>query len=87
MGVGRLLPLDDDTWELYGPDDWTQSNDLAAEQPDKLRDLQRLFMLEAGKYNVFPLDDRRVERFVPELAGRPQLVKGSRRSSSAAWGG
>ena len=40
--------------------------------------MQRLFLLEAGKYNVFPLDDRRVERFNADLAGRPQLIKGNR---------
>ena len=67
-------PLDDDVWELYGPDDWTQAHDLAAEQPEKLAELQRLFLIEATKYNVLPLDDRRVERFNPDLAGRPQLV-------------
>ena len=66
-------PLDDDVWELYAPDDWTQSHDLAAEQPEKLAELQRLFLIEATKYNVLPLDDRRVERFNPDLAGRPQL--------------
>ncbi len=70
--------FDDDVWELYGPDDWTQAHDLAAEQPEKLRDLQRLFLIEAGKYNVLPLDDRRFERFNPDLAGRPQLIKGDR---------
>ena len=50
----------------------------AAEQPDKLAHLQRLFLIEAGKYNVLPLDDRRVERFNPDLAGRPQLIHGNR---------
>jgi arylsulfatase A-like enzyme len=76
---GAQLPaLDDDVWELYGPEDWTQAHDLAAEQPDKLAELQRLFLLEASKYNVFPLDDRRVERFNPDLAGRPQLIRGNR---------
>ena len=69
--------LDDDVWELYTPDDWTQAHNVAAEQPERLRDLQRLFLLEAGKYNVFPLDDRRYERFNSDLAGRPQLVKGN----------
>ena len=68
---------DDDVWELYAPDDWTQAHDLAAELPDKLRDLQRLFLIEAVKYNVLPLDDRRYERFNAELAGRPQLVTGN----------
>jgi arylsulfatase len=77
--MGAELPaFDDDVWELYGPGDWTQAHDLAAEQPDKLRELQRLFVLEAGKYNVFPLDDRRVERFNADLAGRPQLIRGNR---------
>ena len=65
-------------WELYAPDDWTQAHDLAAEQPEKLAELQTLFILEAGKYNVFPLDDRRVERFNADIAGRPQLVRGNR---------
>ena len=74
---GGLPALDDDVWELYTPDDWTQARDVAADNPDKLRDLQRLFLLEAGKYNVFPLDDRRYERFNSDLAGRPQLVKGN----------
>jgi arylsulfatase len=72
-----MPPIDDDVWELYGPDDWTQAHDLASEQPDKLAELQRLFILEASKYNVFPLDDRRVERFNPDLAGRPQLIHGN----------
>ena len=71
-------PLDEDVWELYGPEDWTQAHDLSQEQPGKLRELQRLFLIEATKYNVFPLDDRRAERFNPDLAGRPQLVRGTR---------
>jgi arylsulfatase len=76
--VATPMPaFDDDTWELYGPDDWTQAHDLAAEQPERLRDLQRLFLIEAGKYNVLPLDDRRFERFDPVAAGRPQLISGS----------
>ena len=74
----ELPAFDDDVWELYGPDDWTQSHDLAKEQPEKLHELRRLFEIEAVKYNVLPLDDRRVERFNPDLAGRPQLVKGDR---------
>ena len=73
----EMPAFDDDVWELYGPDDWTQANDISAEQPAKLHELQRLFMLEAGKYNVFPLDDRRFERFNAEMAGRPELVKGN----------
>jgi arylsulfatase A-like enzyme len=68
---------DDDVWELYGADDWTQAHDIAAEQPEMLRHLQRLFLLEGAKYNVFPLDDRRFERFNAEAAGRPTLVQGN----------
>jgi arylsulfatase A-like enzyme len=75
---GAELPaLDDDVWELYGPDDHTQAHDLAAERPDRLVELQRLFLIEAARYNVLPLDDRRIERFNADLAGRPQLVRGS----------
>jgi arylsulfatase len=76
--VATEMPaFDDDVWELYGPDDWTQAHDLSKEQPEKLAELQRLFLMEAGKYNVLPLDDRRFERFNPDLAGRPQLVRGT----------
>ncbi len=74
---GELPPYDDDVWELYEPGDWTQANDVSAEQPEKLHELQRLFLIEAVRYGVLPLDDRRVERFAPEIAGRPTLVKGN----------
>ena len=74
--VAPMPALDDDVWELYGPDDWTQAHNLAAENPEKLRELQRLFLIEAARYNVLPLDDRRVERFDAEMAGRPTLVRG-----------
>jgi arylsulfatase len=77
--AGAELPaLDDDVWELYAPDDWTQAHNIAGEQPDKLAELQRLFLIEAAKYGVLPLDDRRVERFNPDLAGRPTLVQGNK---------
>jgi arylsulfatase A-like enzyme len=72
-----LPSFDDDVWELYGPDDWTQAQDLSNEQPERLHELQRLFLIEATKFNVLPLDDRRAERFNADLAGRPQLVKGN----------
>jgi Sulfatase len=69
--------FDDDVWELYDTNkDWTQAHDLAKQMPEKLRELQRLFLIEATKYSVVPLDDRRFERFNPDLAGRPQLIKG-----------
>ncbi len=69
--------LKDDEWELYGPDDWTQSRNLAREMPDKLRELQDRFLIEGAKYNVLPIDDRERERFDPAIAGRPDLL-GSR---------
>ena len=72
----EMPAYDDDVWELYAPDDWTQAHDLAADQPERLAELQRLFLIEAARYNVLPLDDRRFERFDPDLAGRPQLIHG-----------
>ena len=74
--IAATPPIDDDVWELYGPDDWTQARNIADENPAKLAELQRLFLIEATKYNVLPLDDRRVERFNADLAGRPQLDQG-----------
>jgi arylsulfatase A-like enzyme len=76
---GAELPaLDDDVWELYDTTTaWSQAHDLSAEHPEKLAELQRLWLIEAVKYNVLPLDDRRVERFNSDLAGRPVLVKGT----------
>lgn len=76
VAMAELPAFVDDVWELYSPDDWTQANDLSAELPDKLRELQELFLVEARKYNVLPLDDRRVERFDAAIAGRPTLIKG-----------
>jgi hypothetical protein len=75
--AAELPAYDDDVWELYAPDDWTQAYDLAAEQPEKLAELQRLFLIEAARYDVLPLDDRRFERFNPDMAGRPQLIHGT----------
>jgi arylsulfatase len=75
--TGRMPAFDEDVWELYAPDDWTQAHDVAQKHPEKLHELQRLFLIEAVKYNVLPLDDRRLERFDPELAGRPTLIKGN----------
>ena len=71
----REACFDADVWELYDTNtDWTQAKDLSAENPDKLAELQRLFLIEATKYNVLPLDDRVAERLIPEVAGRPTLV-------------
>jgi arylsulfatase len=76
--MGSSLPsFQDDLWELYEPGDWSQAHDRAAEMPEKLAELQALWLDEAKKYNVLPLDDRRVERFDAGLAGRPVLVQGN----------
>jgi arylsulfatase len=76
--MAPLPPFQDDTWELYDTNtDWSQAHDLAAEMPEKLEELKALFAEEARKYNVLPLDDRRVERFNPDLAGRPTLIRGT----------
>src|SRR4030095_2310468 len=71
------VPFDDDNWELYDTNtDWSQSKNLAKEMPDKLHYLQRLWLIEATRYNVLPLDDRVAERLNPDTAGRPVLIKG-----------
>ena len=85
---GQPVPaFDDDVWELYdGNTDWTQSKDLSKENPEKLHELQRLWLIEAVKYNVVPLDDRQLERFIPEKAGRPTLIKGNTQMLYAGMG-
>jgi arylsulfatase len=78
-GRVELPAFDDDVWELYDTNtDWSQSRDRSKELPAKLHELQRLWLIEAVKYNVLPLDDRFAERANPELAGRPELIKGTR---------
>jgi arylsulfatase len=70
-------PLDNDVWELYDTrTDWSQSKDLAKEMPDKLRELQRLWIIEATRYKVLPIDDRMMEKMNPDTAGRPVLIRG-----------
>jgi N-sulfoglucosamine sulfohydrolase-like protein len=72
-------PFSEDVWELYDTNtDWSQAHDLAAEMPEKLAALQQLWMIEATKHNVLPLDDRLIVRVDPDVAGRPQLIRGSR---------
>jgi arylsulfatase A-like enzyme len=69
--------LDDDVWELYDTTkDWSQSNDLSKKFPKKLQELQRLWVMEATRYKVLPIDDRLLEKINPDLAGRPVLIKG-----------
>ena len=67
--------FDKDKWELYDTrKDFSLANDMAAKNPKKLKELQALFMKEAVKYNVLPLDDRSIERMDAGLAGRPDLM-------------
>ena len=67
----------EDTWELYHvAEDFSMSTDLAKEHPEILEKLQQVFLGEAVKYNVLPLDDRRLELFNPKFAGRPDLMFG-----------
>ncbi|WP_426566786.1 sulfatase-like hydrolase/transferase [Angustibacter sp. McL0619] len=74
----HMGPFDADVWELYdGSSDFSQADDLAAQQPERLAGLQRLWLIEAAKYNALPMDDRSGERLNPELAGRPTLIHGN----------
>ncbi len=77
--IGEDVPsFDDDVWELYDTTtDWSQARDLAKEMPDKLHELQRLWLIEATRYNVLPLDDDLARRMNPDVAGRPVLVRGN----------
>lgn len=69
--------LTEDVWELYNVDeDFSESNDLSAKNSDKLEELQALFLKEAERYRVLPIDDRTIERFDPTIAGRPDLMAG-----------
>jgi arylsulfatase A-like enzyme len=69
--------FDDDVWELYDTTtDWSQAKDLSKQMPEKLHELQRLWLIEATRYKVLPLDDRMVERMNSDTAGRPVLIKG-----------
>jgi len=76
--MGEKTPaFDDDVWELYDTEhDWSQTHDLSKEMPEKLHDLQRLWLIEATRYNVLPLNDDLMSRMNPDTAGRPILIKG-----------
>jgi arylsulfatase len=70
-------PLDKDVWELYDVRaDFSLANDLAAKNPKKLAELQALFMKEAERYHVLPIDDRVFERLNAAAVGRPDLMAG-----------
>jgi arylsulfatase A-like enzyme len=78
--------LQEDIWELYDTRaDFSLANDLAAANPAKLKELQDVFMKEAIKYRVLPLDDRTLERLNPASAGRPDLM-GERTSLTLSEG-
>ncbi len=70
-----LNSLQDDKWELYNTnDDFSLVNDLSAQNPEKLKAMQDLFMAEAEKYHVLPIDDRLLERTNAEMMGRPTVM-------------
>ena len=76
--IGRAPDPDDYQWELYNlADDFSQAKNVAKENPEKLRDLQSLFSIEAAKYNVLPLDSSFADRMVPST--RPNLLRGQDR--------
>jgi arylsulfatase len=73
--MGSSKSFDEDTWELYDlRRDFSQYDDVAAKYPQKLKELQDAFWVEAKKYQVLPLDDRLAERMNPAL--RPSLIAG-----------
>jgi arylsulfatase A-like enzyme len=76
--IGEKTPaFDDDVWELYDTNkDWSQANDLSKQMPEKLHELRRLWLIEATRYNVLPLDDNLGARLNSDTAGRPQLITG-----------
>ena len=70
-------PLADDKWELYHvAEDFSSANEVSAQHPAKLKELQALFLAEAEKNYVLPLDDRSLERTNASLVGRPDLMAG-----------
>lgn len=75
--TGQQQPLDSDVWQLYDVrEDFSLTRDLAGRHPQKLKDMEALFMVEAEKYHVLPIDDRTVERVNAALAGRPDVMAG-----------
>ncbi len=76
--LGTKLPaLTENVWELYHVEqDFSQANNLAAKNPEKLKELQEVFTREAIRNHVLPIDDRRSERMIPSVAGRPDLLGG-----------
>jgi len=76
----KQQPLESDVWDLYNvSEDFSLSKNLASKHPDKLKEMQKLFMKEAERHHVLPIDDRVIARVNPALAGRPDLM-GDRKS-------
>jgi arylsulfatase A-like enzyme len=74
-GSGKTIPIDDYKWELYDiTKDFSQANNLAAMEPQKLREMQELFWIEAARHNVLPLDNSKLERM--NVDNRPSLTRG-----------
>jgi arylsulfatase A-like enzyme len=74
MADTELPDFETEKWQLYNlAEDWSQAHDVADEQPEILERLKRLFLVEAARNNVFPLDDRSGERMNAEIAPRPDL--------------
>ena len=71
----NMPPLETDTWDLYNVhEDFSLANNLADKYPEKLVELEALFMSEAEKYHALPIDDRVIARMNPAIAGRPDLL-------------
>ena len=90
MVGGDMPAFDDDVWELYdgAGGDYSQARNLAAEQPERLAELQRLWLIEAVKYNVLPLDDRsRRARSTPTSPDGRRSSTAPPSCSSPAWAG
>ena len=74
LATGKLIDVNDYNWELYNlNEDYSQNNDLAQKNPDKLKEMQALFLTEAAKYQVLPLDNTGFSRI---LTHRPSAVAG-----------
>ena len=74
MGTAKLPDVNDYKWELYNiAEDFSQNNDLAAKNPDKLKELQAVFLTEAAKYQVLPLDNSVLPRLITP---RPSAIAG-----------
>ncbi len=70
-------PLEKDVWELYDVrNDFSLSTDLAKKEPKKVKEMEELFMKEAEAHHVLPIDDRFLERGIPAMVGRPDLMAG-----------